>query len=220
MHSDYTPKRGEGQKSCFPQSVSWERGGIVFVVVSEKPCICYAGQQGFVSVQYWHSLRYVPVVLWTNGALSAIMFPISTDCMPMIGRSAKEKPALSEKNSLATVLYIEDDRPSRVLVRRVLEAEGFRVLEAIDGPQGLDVAQIEQPELILVDINMPEMDGFEVTARLRALPELGAVPIVALTANVMKGDRERTLAAGCSGYIQKPIDVDLLPVQLAAFLRR
>lgn len=130
------------------------------------------------------------------------------------------KPALSEKNSLATVLYIEDDRPSRVLVRRVLEAEGFRVVEAIDGPAGLDLAQTERPELILVDINMPEMDGFEVTARLRALPELGAVPIIALTANVMKGDRERTLAAGCSGYIQKPIDVDLLPVQLAAFLRR
>jgi two-component system cell cycle response regulator DivK len=147
------------------------------------------------------------------------MLLFNTDCVPMIGRSAKEKPAVSERNRLATVLYIEDDRPSRVLVRRVLEAEGFRVLEAIDGPEGLDVAQTERPELILVDINMPEMDGFEVTARLRALPELGTVPIIALTANVMKGDRERTLAAGCSGYIQKPIDVDLLPVQLAAFLR-
>jgi two-component system cell cycle response regulator DivK len=74
--------------------------------------------------------------------------------------------------------------------------------------------------LILVDINMPDMDGYEVTARLRAMPELATVPIIAITANVMKGDREKTLAAGCSGYIQKPIDVDLLPAQLAAFLRR
>ncbi len=65
---------------------------------------------------------------------------------------------------------------------------------------------------------MPDMDGLEVTARLRAMPELGSVPIVALTANVMKGDRERTLEAGCSGYIQKPIDVDLLPVQLGAYM--
>jgi two-component system cell cycle response regulator DivK len=69
-----------------------------------------------------------------------------------------------------------------------------------------------------VDINMPEMDGYEVTARLRALDELRGVPIIAVTANVMMGDREKTLAAGCSGYIQKPIDVDRLPGQLAAFL--
>ncbi|HSR33033.1 MAG TPA: response regulator [Anaerolineae bacterium] len=122
--------------------------------------------------------------------------------------------------SSATILYIEDDLPSRILVRRVLEAEGHRVLEAADGLQGVEMARTERPELILVDINMPEVDGFEVTARLRAQPELGSVPIIALTANVMKGDRERTLAAGCSSYIQKPIDVDLLPVQLAAFLRR
>lgn len=129
------------------------------------------------------------------------------------------KNKVNGKNS-ATILYIEDDLPSRILVRRVLEAEGHRVLEAADGLQGVEMARAERPELILVDINMPEVDGFEVTARLRAQPELGSVPIIALTANVMKGDRERTLAAGCSSYIQKPIDVDLLPVQLAAFLRR
>jgi two-component system cell cycle response regulator DivK len=101
-----------------------------------------------------------------------------------------------------------------------LEAEGFRVVEAGSGKQGLEVAQRERPTLILVDISMPVMDGFEVTARLKALPGLSKVPIIAVTANVMKGDREKTLAAGCSGYIEKPIDVDLLPRQLAAFLRR
>ena len=117
-----------------------------------------------------------------------------------------------------TILYIEDDLPSRILVRRVLEAEGYRVVEAESGLEGIAAARTEQPLLILVDINMPDMDGLEVTARLRAMPELGSVPIVALTANVMKGDRERTLEAGCSGYIQKPIDVDLLPVQLGAYM--
>jgi two-component system cell cycle response regulator DivK len=119
----------------------------------------------------------------------------------------------------ATILYIEDDLPNRVLIKRVLEAEGYEVMEAESGREGLLIAQAKRPALILVDINLPEMDGFEVTARLRAMPELGAVPIIAVTANVMKGDREKTLAAGCSGYIEKPIDVDLLPVQLAAFLR-
>jgi two-component system cell cycle response regulator DivK len=127
---------------------------------------------------------------------------------------------VSKKSSSLTVLYIEDDLPSRVLVRRVLEAEGYRLLEAESGPEGLELARAERPELILLDINLPVMDGFEVTSQLRSLPELGTVPIIALTANVMKGDREKTLAAGCSGYIQKPIDVDLLPMQVAAFMRR
>jgi two-component system cell cycle response regulator DivK len=125
---------------------------------------------------------------------------------------------MCENGNSTTILYIEDDQPNRVLVRRVLEAEGYRVVEAGSGKEGLDMARAKRPELILVDINMPDMDGYEVTARLRSMPELGPVPIIAVTAHVMKGDREKTLAAGCSGYIQKPIDVDLLPVQLAAFL--
>lgn len=123
-----------------------------------------------------------------------------------------------DKKGLSTILYIEDDTANRTLVKRVLEAEGYRVLEAENGLQGIEVAQRERPTLILVDINMPEMDGYEVAARLNGLDELRPVPIIALTANVMMGDREKTLAAGCSGYIQKPIDVDRLPGQVAAFL--
>lgn len=125
---------------------------------------------------------------------------------------------MSENATSTTILYIEDDLANRTLVKRVLEAEGYRVVEAGSGEEGLAVARTKRPALILVDINMPEMDGFEVTARLRSMSELGPVPIIAVTAHVMKGDREKTLAAGCSGYIQKPIDVDLLPVQVAAYL--
>ena len=119
---------------------------------------------------------------------------------------------------MPTVLYIEDDQANRTLVRRVLEAEGYKILEAESGGQGLEVARSEWPDMILVDISMPDMDGYEVTARLRAMGEVGRVPIVALTANVMRGDRERALEAGCSGYIQKPLDIDALPVQVASFL--
>lgn len=118
------------------------------------------------------------------------------------------------------ILYIEDDLANRILVKRVLESEGYQVLEAETGQEGIEIAQREHPALILMDINMPDMDGYAVTAKLRALDRLGSIPIIALTANVMKGDRERTLEAGCSGYLQKPIDVDLLPGQVAAFLRR
>lgn len=117
------------------------------------------------------------------------------------------------------ILYIEDNLENRTLVKRILEAESFVVLEADDGPSGMRVAEQEAPALILMDINLPEIDGYEVTARLRQIPSLAHVPIVALTANVLKGDRERSLAAGCDGYIQKPVDVDLLPAQIAAFLR-
>ena len=117
------------------------------------------------------------------------------------------------------ILYIEDDPANRILVRRVLEAEGYRVLEAENGLQGLEIAQSEQLGAILVDIHMPDMDGFEVMTRLRSMPMTASVPVIALTAMVMKGDRERTLEAGCSGYIEKPIDVDLLPAQVASVLR-
>ena len=118
------------------------------------------------------------------------------------------------------ILYIEDNPDSRLLVRRVLQAEGYTVLEANDGQSGMTVAAETQPDLILMDINLPEIDGYEVTARLKQLPGISHVPIVAVTANVMKGDREKTLAAGCDGYIQKPIDIDLLPEQIERFLKR
>lgn len=118
------------------------------------------------------------------------------------------------------ILYIEDNPDNRLLIRRVLQAEGYEVVEAIDGQTGMQRAAEVQPDLILMDINLPEIDGYEVTARLKQLPGLSRIPIIAVTANVMKGDREKTLAAGCDGYIQKPIDIDLLPGQIERFLKK
>jgi two-component system cell cycle response regulator DivK len=118
------------------------------------------------------------------------------------------------------ILYIEDNPENRMLMRRVLMAEGYLVEEAFDGTSGLQKAAESPPDLILMDINLPELDGYEVTARLRQLPNMTGVPIIAVTANVMKGDREKTLAAGCDGYIQKPIDIDLLPSQIESFLKK
>ncbi len=118
------------------------------------------------------------------------------------------------------ILYIEDNPDNRLLVRRVLQVEGYTIFEAVDGHEGLTKAAELQPDLILMDINLPEIDGYEVTARLKQLPGMSRVPIIAVTANVMKGDREKTLAAGCDGYIQKPIDIDLLPSQIESFLKK
>jgi two-component system cell cycle response regulator DivK len=123
-------------------------------------------------------------------------------------------------DSARTILYIEDNVDNRILVRRILQAEGYDVLEAGDARETLQVVQNRRPDLILVDINMPEVDGYTLTSRLKSDPNLSTVPVIAITANVMRGDRERTLAAGCDGYIQKPIDVDYLPRQIARFLLR
>ncbi len=117
------------------------------------------------------------------------------------------------------VLYVEDNPESRLLVHRILEANGYEVFEAVDGLSAIREAQDNVPDLILMDINIPEMDGFEVSTRLRSIPSLQNVPIVALTASaIMDGDRERTLIAGCDGYLQKPVDVDTLPRQVAEFI--
>lgn len=121
---------------------------------------------------------------------------------------------------MARILYIEDNQSNRLLVLRVLQAEGHTMLEADSGREGIALARRERPDLVLVDINMPDMDGYEVASRLRQMPELRDMPIVAVTAKVLRGDRERSIAAGCDGYIQKPLDVDLLPSQVEAFLGR
>ena len=116
------------------------------------------------------------------------------------------------------VLYIEDDPGSRQLVKRVLESEGYLVDEEADGLSGISSAQRNQPDLILVDVNLGEVTGHEVATKLKGTPETAHIPVVALTAATIIGDRERALAAGCDGYIAKPIDVDRLPDTVRRFL--
>jgi two-component system, cell cycle response regulator DivK len=119
-----------------------------------------------------------------------------------------------------TILYVEDNSDNRMLIRRVLNSEGYIVHEAPNAQEALNALKTLRPDLILMDINMPDMDGYTLTAHIRALPNLGLIPIVALTANVMRGDRERSLEAGCDGYIQKPVDIDTLTQQIERFLKR
>jgi len=118
------------------------------------------------------------------------------------------------------ILYVEDAFENRLLIRRILQAEGYNVIEAENAKHALEVLKTETPDLILMDINMPDIDGYTLTSQLRTYPELENTPIIALTANVMRGDRERTLAAGCNGYIQKPIDVDSFSDQIDRYLKR
>jgi two-component system cell cycle response regulator DivK len=119
-----------------------------------------------------------------------------------------------------TILYVEDSPDNRTLVRRVLQSEGFQVIEAEDASHAMLVLNDHHPDLILMDINLPEVDGYSLTTHLKLRPELKSTPIIALTANVMRGDRERSLEAGCDGYIQKPIDVDTLAEQIESYIYR
>ena len=118
------------------------------------------------------------------------------------------------------ILYVEDNPENRLLIRRILMVEGYTIDEAENATQALEYVKDHTPDLILMDINMPDMDGYTLTAQMRTIPHLMDVPIIALTANVMRGDRERTLAAGCDGYIQKPVDVDALPEQIERYLNQ
>ncbi len=118
------------------------------------------------------------------------------------------------------ILYIEDNMDNRKLVRRVLEADDYQVIEAQDAEEGLNSLSTESPDLILMDISMPDMDGYTLTAQIKAMPKFTKTPIVAMTANVMRGDRERSLEAGCDGYIQKPIDIDTLTSQIERYIKR
>jgi len=103
------------------------------------------------------------------------------------------------------VLYIEDNLQNMRLVRKMLSFGGYEMIEAMDGISGLQVAEREHPDLILLNMNLPDIDGIEATSRIRSTSSLKDVPVVALTANTVYGEGERFLAAGCNGYLAKPV---------------
>ena len=119
-----------------------------------------------------------------------------------------------------TILYVEDNPDNRSLIRRVLESEDYSVVEAINASQALEKLEDGNIDLVLMDINMPDMDGYTLTAKIKAVQRFSKIPIVAVTANVMRGDREKSLEAGCDGYIQKPIDIDTLSQQIERYIIR
>lgn len=116
------------------------------------------------------------------------------------------------------ILVAEDDPASRELVRELLEGWGYQVVEACDGQEALQKVDEAQPQLILLDIQMPHLDGFAVIRELRQNPRFATVPIVALTAYAMRGDRERVLHAGFDAYLTKPIDGEQLRAQIQRLL--
>lgn len=116
-----------------------------------------------------------------------------------------------------TILLIEDNEQNRYLATFLLERHGYRVVQACDGPRGIAAAVAHVPDLILLDIQLPGMDGHAVARTLRGHASLAAVPIIAVTSYAMAGDREKAIAAGCNGYIEKPIDPDTFVAEIQAY---
>jgi len=118
-----------------------------------------------------------------------------------------------------TILHIEDNLENRILVRRLLMASSIRVIEAGNAYEAITHLRSSRPDLILMDINMPDVDGYTLTSKLKTVPGIKQIPIIAITANAMRGDRERSLSAGCDGYIEKPINIDTFNDQIDHYLK-
>ena len=117
------------------------------------------------------------------------------------------------------ILIVEDNEENRDSLSRRLQRRGFEVIAANDGKDGITKAQSEKPDLILMDMNMPELDGWEATRRLKAAPETAGTPVIALTAYALSGDRERALEAGCADYHAKPVEFAKLLAQIEGILQ-
>ena len=119
-----------------------------------------------------------------------------------------------------TILYIEDHPDNMTLMRRIIHASNYTLIEAGTGLQGLWIAENQKVELVLLDINLPDIDGYEIARRLRnsSKPWLAKIPIIAVTANAMRGDDRKVLAAGCNAYISKPFDIQELLEKITDFM--
>jgi two-component system cell cycle response regulator DivK len=116
------------------------------------------------------------------------------------------------------ILVIEDTEDNRQIIRDLLSSAGYEMIEAVDGIEGVAVAERERPDLILMDIQLPGIDGYEATRRIRALPEIGTMPIIAVTSYALSGDEAKAREAGCDGYVAKPVSPRQLLAKVREFL--
>src|SRR6266536_1549802 len=124
----------------------------------------------------------------------------------MPGSPPGAQPVRSRESAVTKILLVEDNEMNRDMLSRRLQRRGYEVVIAVDGGQGLEMAQSETPDLILMDMSLPVLDGWEATRRLKAAPATQAIPIIALTAHAMAGDRAQAVEAGCNDYDTKPIE--------------
>ncbi len=121
---------------------------------------------------------------------------------------------------MAKILIVEDNEMNRDMLSKRLQRRGYEIVLAVDGGQGLELARSEAPDLILMDMSLPVLDGWQATRQLKAAPETAGIPVIALTAHAMAGDQEKALAAGCDDYDTKPVELPGLLAKIEALLAR
>lgn len=121
---------------------------------------------------------------------------------------------------MARILLVEDNEMNRDMLSRRLKRKGYEVIIAVDGEQGVAMARSESPELILMDMSLPILDGWEATRQIKSQPETSSLPVIALTAHAMEGDRDKALEAGCDDYDTKPIDLKRLLGKMKVLLEK
>ena len=121
---------------------------------------------------------------------------------------------------MTKLLLVEDNEMNRDMLSRRLQRKGYEVVIAVDGAQGVEMARTQAPELILMDMSLPVLDGWEATRRLKAEPSTRAIPVIGLTAHAMAGDREKVIAAGCDDYDTKPVELPRLLQKIESLLGR
>ncbi len=121
---------------------------------------------------------------------------------------------------MSKILYVEDDEMNRDMLSRRLERRGYQVTLAVDGEQGIAKARSEAPDLILMDLSLPGLDGWKTTRQLKGMPETRSIPVIALTAHAMVGDRQKALESGCDDYDSKPIEFPRLLAKIEALLNK
>ncbi len=136
----------------------------------------------------------------------------------VVGGARKEQQSLMPDKLPKRILVVEDNPDNRILITDVLSSLNYEVLVAIDGESGIALAQSERPDLILMDLSLPKMDGWTAASQLKQNEALAHIPVIALTAHAMVGDREKALKAGCDDYVSKPIDLRELASKLSHYL--
>jgi CheY-like chemotaxis protein len=121
---------------------------------------------------------------------------------------------------MSKILVVEDNEMNRDMLSRRLQRRGYEVIMALDGSEGIEMATAQNPDLILMDMSLPVIDGWEATRRLKSAPGTGSIPIIALTAHAMAGDREKAMEAGCDDYDSKPIELPRLLSKIEAILQK
>ncbi|MEG7523737.1 MAG: ATP-binding protein [Chromatiales bacterium] len=166
-----------------------------------------------VESEVGHGSRFMVCLMWNRDAQVQVESPTQADKLPA-------PDTASPRTEPATVLMAEDNELNLIILSEFLTGQGFEILSARNGVEAVQMASNTHPDIILMDIQMPEMDGLEATRRIRAMPHLASVPIIALTALVMPGDKERCLEAGTNSYLSKPVNLSQLSKEMTSLLNK